>query len=488
MSLLEKTATMLQNTNKDDLNLANILNDIVNGVAAQLSGSEQDKADATLGIANDLLGLAAQLNPILAIVTVRTSLNLFDRNAQKWVDNPSSVPAFADTVASLGNLVAAIGLVTVNKEVELAGNILNSYGILLHKAADLGSSLDIYGWIESITQEAARTESLAYVKYLAQRIDPVISTDTFLGHIDSSANDASGLVEANAFLSGVKNSLGLDNTGSPNTPDEVFADVMATLQSVTTIYGENAFRFSTPPASASEARTDFGALLSLVYLTPFVLKPTSIEANVKLETSTLNNIELALKWEQDKTLTPEQIANGEQNFSDNWLADRVDMLAWKTNENIMDIGTTPDNPATSPRAIGRNFFDLATSSAIFTGSQNENTQQIVFGNDTDNGAIAGLAGDDHLYGGAGNDKLLGGTGDDTLEGGKGNDTLIGGADFDTYIYTTGDGFDAKADLGVCLPRECEERRWLYSQLTRLESGHALRTYSVQPRNFNQAEF
>jgi RTX calcium-binding nonapeptide repeat (4 copies) len=252
----------------------------------------------------------------------------------------------------------------------------------------------------------------------------------------------------------------------------VFADVMATLQSVNSIYGENAFRFSTPPTSASEARTDFGALLSLVHLTPFVLKPTGIEANVKLETSALKNIELTLKWEQDKVLTPEQIANGEQNFSDKWLTDRIDMLAWKNNINIEDINTSPDNPASSPRPNGRNFFDLATSSAIFTGSQNENNQQIIFGNDTDNGAIAGLAGDDHLYGGAGNDtlsgnngndylegnedndtldggagndKLLGGQGDDRLKGGTGSDILQGGLGNDTYVYTTGDGFDAFAD-------------------------------------------
>ncbi|MEQ1544055.1 hypothetical protein, partial [Methyloglobulus sp.] len=35
---------------------------------------------------------------------------------------------------------------------------------------------------------------------------------------------------------------------------------------------------------------------------------------------------------------------------------------------------------------------------------------------------------------------------DILKGGKGNDTLEGGEGTDTYIYTTGDGFDAKADL------------------------------------------
>jgi Ca2+-binding RTX toxin-like protein len=475
MRLLENIASNLRNTDSDNLNYANIANDVATWLSSLYSGTNQDQANAGLGLANDLFGLLAQSqynNPLLSVLSVESSYYLFQENAQKWVNDTSSVPAFADTVASLGNLVSAIGLTVDLPNVTLAGNILNSYGILLHKAADLGSTINIDGWLESITQEAARTESLAYVKYLAQRIDPVISVDTFLSHIDSSANDASGLVEANAFLSGLKNTLGLDDTTSPNTPDEVFADVISALQSVNSLYGENAFRFSTPPASASEARTNFGALLSLVHLTPFVLKPTSIEANVNLYTGTLKNIEIALKWEQDKVLTPDQIANGEQNFSDKWLADRIDMLAWKNNINIEDINTSPDNPASSPRPIGRNFFDLATSSAIFTGNQNENTQQIIFGNKTANGAIQGLAGDDHLYGGAGNDTLtgnngndylegnedsdtldggagndilLGGTGDDTLKGGKDSDQLFGGQGNDTYIYNSGDGFDAIVD-------------------------------------------
>jgi len=36
--------------------------------------------------------------------------------------------------------------------------------------------------------------------------------------------------------------------------------------------------------------------------------------------ASLANTELALKWEQDKILTPAQLAGGEGNYSDLWLA------------------------------------------------------------------------------------------------------------------------------------------------------------------------
>lgn len=89
------------------------------------------------------------------------------------------------------------------------------------------------------------------------------------------------------------------------------------------------------------------------------------------------------------------------------------------------------------------------------------SQQILFGNDQDNGLIgsdAGTQGEgDALYGGAGNDYmdgkdgadyLEGNTGDDTLDGGKGNDTLVGGKGNDTYILRASDGgIDTITDAG-----------------------------------------
>ena len=64
------------------------------------------------------------------------------------------------------------------------------------------------------------------------------------------------------------------------------------------------------------------------------------------------------------------------------------------------------------------------------------------GNDT----LVGTDYDDKILGGDDNDLLDGLSGNDYLEGGKGNDRLVGEDGFDTYTYTTGDGFDTKADL------------------------------------------
>ena len=65
-------------------------------------------------------------------------------------------------------------------------------------------------------------------------------------------------------------------------------------------------------------------------------------------------------------------------------------------------------------------------------------------------AVAGLSGNDNLYGsvssdllfgGAGDDSIIAASGDDTLDGGNGNDYLEGGVGNDTYVFNIGDGID-----------------------------------------------
>jgi len=219
---------------------------------------------------------------------------------------------------------------------------------------------------------------------------------------------------------------------------------------------------TTPPTTASEARSDFGAFLSLIYLTPFALKANDINAAVLLETLNLTNTELALKWEQDKILTPEQLAGGEGNYSDLWLADRAHMLAQiiqrNTADSIMVVGG----------GVNETYQDFATGQVFSTADVAyigpglpPDSKHYVFGDDNANPDIQGGTQADHLYGGAGNDTLSGGQGndwleggldDDTLDGGKGDDTLIGGQGNDTYLYQTnpfhptqGDGFDTIID-------------------------------------------
>jgi hypothetical protein len=140
-----------------------------------------------------------------------------------------------------------------------------------------------------------------------------------------------------------------------------------------------------PPTSTTEARENFGAFLSLVNLTSFALKPNSIEANVFLQTGSLRNTELALKLEQDKVLSPEQIDNGEQNFTDTWLADRIATLKWIGLANSEDL---TDSESVFQSSSSKHYYDFTTSRGIHLTGQGDE-QQILFGNSTDNGAIAG---------------------------------------------------------------------------------------------------
>ena len=256
---------------------------------------------------------------------------------------------------------------------------------------------------------------------------------------------------------------------SAATSDEYSQLVLNTFSYIHAQFGENAFQFRIPATSVSEAKSDYAAFLSLVYLTPFALKPLTPQAEAALMDA---HPEVIYRWQLDWLLTPEQAANGEAYYSDTWIADRIDMLAWQNEINGQDIQTSPGDPALSPLFVGRNFYDFETSTGFYTGPQNETTKQIIFGDDSDNGAIAGLAGDDHLYGGGGddvltanngndylegnegidildggfgNDKLLGGEGGDTLKGGKGSDVVIGSIGNDTYIYNDGDGLDTIVD-------------------------------------------
>lgn len=247
--------------------------------------------------------------------------------------------------------------------------------------------------------------------------------------------------------------LGLDTTTDGR--EALYANIVA-------IQNSNGFKslksrvsIVAPAATVSEARSDFGAFLSLVYLTPFSLKPESIEAKVYLQTANLNNTELALKWEEDNALTSEQIANGQGHYSDRWLNDRAHMLAQIMLRNAADSITVVG------RGHNETYQDLAAGLLFSTADVSyfgpglpPDSRRYIFGDDNNNSAIQGGSqsdrlhgegGDDSLLGKGGDDYLEGGSGDDILEGGQGNDRLIGGQGRDTYIYHSGDGFDTIED-------------------------------------------
>jgi Ca2+-binding RTX toxin-like protein len=62
---------------------------------------------------------------------------------------------------------------------------------------------------------------------------------------------------------------------------------------------------------------------------------------------------------------------------------------------------------------------------------------LIVGQDDENDALSGRAGDDSLLGGGGNDILDGGLGNDFLRGGEGDDLLIGGPGADILIGDAG---------------------------------------------------
>ncbi|MHB1429787.1 MAG: alpha/beta hydrolase family protein [Rhodocyclaceae bacterium] len=72
----------------------------------------------------------------------------------------------------------------------------------------------------------------------------------------------------------------------------------------------------------AQARTDFGYFLAVKHLLPVALEGTAgVLAGV--------HGDLYGEWQADLALTPEQRKNGEANYSDDYLADRAALLAWK---------------------------------------------------------------------------------------------------------------------------------------------------------------
>jgi RTX calcium-binding nonapeptide repeat (4 copies) len=187
--------------------------------------------------------------------------------------------------------------------------------------------------------------------------------------------------------------------------------------------------FNAPPTSASEARNDLGDFLSLYYLTPFALHTTDAAAKDALYNA---NADLAGLWNDDRNLTAEQIANGEANFSDLYLADRAAMLSW-VNKNNKDDGV---EYALDTSQAPADFHDLKTSTYVSLASVStsySDMKHYIFGSDTIADPFTGGDKNDHLYGMGGNDTLDGGTGNDYLEGGAGQDSLKGGDGADILI-------------------------------------------------------
>jgi Ca2+-binding RTX toxin-like protein len=226
-----------------------------------------------------------------------------------------------------------------------------------------------------------------------------------------------------------------------------------------------------------DARTDFASFLSLLNLSPFVLKSNNATDAIVVEgTLAANWGSLRTDWITDKNA----VAAGQaaENYTDVWLSDRQALLQWQMVRNLSNVATgDPLFGRTTSEIV--NYDDNATNlrvqlrPALPAPAGTYPARYVTFGSAT-NETLSGAGQEDHLYGGAGadtlngqggsdylegnadNDALDGGDGNDTLLGGAGNDILDGGIDSDqlkgglgsdTYNFAANWGADTIEDAG-----------------------------------------
>ena len=196
----------------------------------------------------------------------------------------------------------------------------------------------------------------------------------------------------------------------------------------------------------AKARSDFGTFLAVRYLLPVALEGSS---------GVLGTVhtDLYVQWQADQALTPQQRQQGAANFSDEYLADRAAMLAWKLKLAAEDAqaDATAYSKGGAPDAW---FRDNATNLTINLGSNwsgPSDKRRFLFDGDGANTLSGGSLGD-RLLGSNGNDLIYGedrlqdalqqvaywvpsgvrgdwesgGLGDDLVVGSPGNDVLFGG--------------------------------------------------------------
>lgn len=178
----------------------------------------------------------------------------------------------------------------------------------------------------------------------------------------------------------------------------------------------------------SVARTDFGALVALLDLSPFSLAGKYAAGNAALPNVwTTTRSDAYASCDADKTAVASSTTP--VNFTDNWIADRSAMLALIVDRNTRDI------TGISQGSQNIRYFDSGSNPDILVGAGSPQRTQYQFGSDSAETLIGqGFA--DHLYGGAGADILNGQGGNDYEEGGTG---------FETYTFTGAFGNDTLLD-------------------------------------------
>lgn len=264
------------------------------------------------------------------------------------------------------------------------------------------------------------TDSLAVYNLLTQ-LDNSISPTHFNALFQTASNEEHKSLER--IIDSISKLFGVSSTPLPtgNAQREALYQAINSIENNLT--GTN-YQLSLVNSSiVTQAMSgDKAALYALINLQPFVIKGEN-----QAETDALYN----------PHNTSDEL--NAENYSEQYLTDRAEMLQWFLKYNQGDIEYS--------EYLSADGFDGNVTYTELSSETNNGQdlvlkidgdglaipyEQIKFGTEYDDG-IAGADNDDRLYGGAGNDAILGKDGDDYIEGGKGNDTMTGGDGDDVFI-------------------------------------------------------
>lgn len=151
----------------------------------------------------------------------------------------------------------------------------------------------------------------------------------------------------------------------------------------------------------------------------------------------------------DEALYAKHNQNGElnlENFSDQYLTDRAEMLLWRTRYDSAANSYTEEWDTWEITGD----WDFIDYTILINGEQPlklaiDGWNGFPPSDTTNRRVIFGSAGSESLSGDDSSDHLYGGRGDDTLDGKGADDYLEGGSGYDSYLYDTGGGFDTIHD-------------------------------------------
>lgn len=212
------------------------------------------------------------------------------------------------------------------------------------------------------------TDALAVYNLLA-KLDPGLSIARF--HTILTVSDNFAYQSLERVIDAIETTLLGDSALLPtgHLQRDAFYNAIYKLQEnplFQTLQGRVQIVAASPDGTA--AKTDFGALLSLLNLTPIALKPNDSVASTLLEST---QSVLAAKWYEDKALSAEDRAEGKAHFSDEYLADRAAMLSWIMKRNYED---NTSGVMTGPNAF---FHDINTNTDIRLGAVSDANSRLI---------------------------------------------------------------------------------------------------------------